>query len=144
MFKMLKSLFRKNDSFDEAKKLELANAIAKVLEIQIRLASDLAGKKPTIDDRYGFPSRLAIGYVYEYIDASLRVRGQDMSDVTVGMPVAFHVFRKLSPNHASKCVQFLSKTIGKDPEVMAGVQSGGQDYLDFRNGKKIREGLPEF
>lgn len=74
-------------------------------------------------------------YVFGFIDAALRTIGQDMSDNAVGIPITFQVMRKLFPGEEQKYVLFLRDRIGTDAVVMMAMQYGGQQYLDFNNGK---------
>jgi len=71
---MLRKLFSRKNSWDDATKLKFATAIAGVLEHQILVAGSAS-----IEDEQGYPKRKALGYVYGYIDAALRVKGQDMA-----------------------------------------------------------------
>ena len=71
---MLRKLFSRKNSWDDATKLKFATAIAGVLEHQILVAGSAS-----IEDEQGYPERKALGYVYGYIDAALRVKGQDMA-----------------------------------------------------------------
>lgn len=80
---MLRGLFRRKNPFDDAAKVQFANAIADMLELQKIVAGDAS-----IEDENGRPKRKALGYVYGYVDAALRSRGQDMADMSVGVPKA--------------------------------------------------------
>jgi hypothetical protein len=124
---MLRNLFGKKNKFDDAAKAETAAAIADMLKIQLILV----GNK-TIEDEHGHLKRKALGYVYGYTDAALRIRGHDMADISIGVPITFQVIRKLWPQHANKCMDYLVKNINSDTLMMAGVMQGGQQYLDFR------------
>ena len=79
--------------------------------------------------------RRALGYVYGFIDAALRTIGQDMADVSIGVPITYHVLHRLLPGRETSSVDILRGGVGHDREVMAGVMYGGQQYIDFTNGK---------
>jgi len=71
---MLRKFFSRKNSWDDATKLKFATAIAGMLERQLLVAGSAS-----IEDEQGYPKRKALGYVYGYIDAALRVKGQDMA-----------------------------------------------------------------
>lgn len=77
----------------------------------------------------------ALGYIYGFIDAALRTIGEDMADTAIGVPVTFHVLRGLFPGQEQDCLNVLLDKLGTDEIVMAAVQHGGQQYLDFDNGR---------
>ena len=114
------------NQFDDAAKSQFATLIADMLTLQ----TIAAGK--SIEDEHGHLKRKALGYVYGYIDAAFRVMGQDMADVSVGVPITFQVIRKLWPDHVNECMDYLVKNISKDALMMAGVMHGGQQYLEYR------------
>jgi hypothetical protein len=72
--------------FDDTAKSEFVNLIASMLEVQRLMAGDADG---SIEDENGHLKHKAIGYVYGYVDAALRSIGQDMADMSVGVPVTF-------------------------------------------------------
>ena len=80
----------------------------------------------------------ALGYIYGFIDAALRTIGQDMADNAVGIPITFQVLRRLFPGSEHEYLEFLKENIGKDATIMAAVMYGGQQYIDFNNGKLAR------
>ena len=123
---MLREFFRKKKPFDDAAKTKFIDAIVGLLEVQKVVAG-----KASIDDGTGHPKRKAIGYVYGYIDAALRSIGQDMSDVSVGVPITFQVIRKLWPDRAAAYTDFLAKNIRSDELIMIGVMHGGQQYVEY-------------
>ena len=123
---MLQNLFRRPTHFDDAAKSKFAANIAEMLELQKCLAGVVS-----IEDEQGYPKRKALGYVYGYIDAALRVRGHDMADMSIGVPITFQVIRELWPDHVNKYMDFLAKNITGDPLMMIGVTHGGQQYLDY-------------
>jgi hypothetical protein len=78
--------------------------------------------------------------VYGFIDAALRVRGQDMADMSIGVPITYQVIRNLWPEHVNAYMDFLVKNIGSDELMNVGMMHGGQQYLDYR--KPGRSGVP--
>jgi hypothetical protein len=125
---MLRKLFgKKTRHFDDAAKSEFATNLAEMLKLQIMMAG-----KSTIDDETGRPKRKALGYVYGYVDAALRTIGQDMADMSVGVPITFQVIRKLWPDRATEYMDFLAKNLRTDQLLNVGIVHGGQQYLDYR------------
>jgi hypothetical protein len=98
---MLRKLFSRKNSWDDATKLKFATAIAGVLEHQILVAGSAS-----IEDEQGYPERKALGYVYGYIDAALRVKGQDIKDMSIGPPIIYQVIRKLWPQRVNEYMDF--------------------------------------
>ena len=123
---MLRKLFGRKHRFDDAAKIQFATAIAEMLEMQMTVA---AGK--LIVDDQGHLKRKALGYVYGYIDAALRVRGQDMADMSIGVPITFQVIRRLWPDHVNECMDFLAKNLTTDALLNGGMMHGGQQYVDY-------------
>jgi hypothetical protein len=85
----------------------------------------------SIKDGQGNLKRKALGYVYGFTDAALRVRGYDMADVSVGVPITFQIIRRLWPDHVNECMDYLINNISKDALLMAGIMRGGQQFVDF-------------
>jgi hypothetical protein len=137
---MLGNLFRKKNDFDDAMKLEFATTIATGLKIQTFMAG-----KGSIEDEQGRPKPKVLGYVYGFTDAVLRVKGRDMTDMSVGPPVTYHVLRQLWPEHANKYMEFIFENLTTNSLMHVGIMHGGQQFLDFVNGKlKAPMGLALF
>ena len=113
-------------SFDDTAKAKLADTVAALLQLQI-----LAAGNASMDDENDQPNRKALGYVYGFVDAALCSVGQDMADVSVGVPVTFQVIRKLWPKRVTDYMEFLAKNIRSDDFMMIGVMHGGQQYVDY-------------
>jgi hypothetical protein len=124
---MFVNFLKRKRQFDDAAKLELAGILAQVLKAQMTVAAGIS-----IEDEHGSPKRKALGYVYGFIDAALRVRGQDMADLSIGVPVTYQVIRALWPENVNKYMDFLVKNINSDALMITGVMHGGQQYLDYR------------
>ena len=119
--------FKARGPFDDAAKSQFVEVIADVLKFQKWVAGDAS-----TEDENGQPKRKALGYVYGFVDAALRARGQDMSNPLVGVPVTFQVLRKLWPDRATDYTTFLRENIHSDNLMMIGIMHGGQQYLDYR------------
>jgi hypothetical protein len=113
----------------------LADLLAKLLAIQMCATTTFAPVQPQevtrIEIVKGKVNRKAIGYVYGFIDAALRTYGEDMADLQVGVPVVFHVLRKLFPGHEQAYTEFLVNHTNDEVMVVLGMMAGGQQYLDF-------------
>jgi hypothetical protein len=119
-------LFRKKSRLDDEIKAKLEYAITTFLSLQLLILPE-----PAIEDALGNINRKAIGYIYGYIDAFLRLRGYDMADTDIGIPITFHVLRKLFPTrNPTKYVEFLMNNL-QDEMVTLGSMHGGQQCLDY-------------
>jgi hypothetical protein len=124
-------LFMKRKSFGDDKKQKFAEAISDMLKIQLAVA-----KGYSIADGQGNVNVRALGYIYGFIDGALRTIGQDMSDLSIGVPVTFQVLSHLfGSQDASKYIQHLVDNVNSDPVMMSGIMSGGQQYIEFHNKK---------
>jgi hypothetical protein len=122
------NLFRKK-RFSDEDQAKFVDAIANMLRIQLIPVGD---RSVETDDGL---NKKAVGYVYGFIDAALRTIGQDMGDESLGVPIAWQVFRKVFPGKEARCVEFLVQNLADDEVAMCGVMNGGQQYMDFNNGK---------
>jgi hypothetical protein len=68
---------------DDQKKSDMANAIAELLGVQLLI---LPPERKRIENDHGYIYRKAIGYIYGYIDAFLRMQGINMSNIEIGVP----------------------------------------------------------
>jgi hypothetical protein len=128
-------LFKKKPDFDVEKMVQFVNAISDMLELQ-----RIPAVNSSIEDCEGRLNRKAIGYVYGFIDAALGSIGQRMSDASIGMPITYHVLKRLFPGHEDDYTKFLYDQVGKDEIVMLGVIKGGQQYIEYL--KSGRKGVP--
>jgi hypothetical protein len=119
----------------EDEKGALADLLAEMLSVQMRATTHFAPVQPEevtrIEIVEGKINRKAIGYIYGFIDAALRTYGENMANLPVGVPVVFHVLRKLFPGHEQAYTEFLVNHINDEAMVVLGVMAGGQQYLDF-------------
>jgi hypothetical protein len=126
---MIWNPFRKSKQLSEAEMLDFAKLIAAPLQAQLMLAGNCS-----IVSSAGTPNPRAVGYVYGWTDAFLRVRGWDMADINIGVPVLFHALRHLWPGEQDTLMYYLIRHL-TDSEVRAAMMHGGQQYLDWRNRK---------
>lgn len=112
---------------DDSDMEKFAAAVGMMLEVQLAASGCTALPASVV--------RRALGYIYGFIDAALRTIGQDMADVTIGVPVTFQVLRRLFPGKESDYLKILQETISSDEAGISEMMSGGQQYLDFNSGK---------
>jgi hypothetical protein len=93
-----------------------------------------------IEDFSGNINRKAMGYIYGFIDGALQTIGQDMRDISIGIPITREVLERLFPGKADGYMSFLADHIGTDAELIEGVMSGGRQYIDFN--KPNAKGAP--
>ncbi len=120
-------MFRKKTPFGDKQKEQFIAAVSRMLEAQLVAAGTREISEPL--------ELRALGYVYGFIDAALRTIGQDMADNAVGIPITFQVLRRLFPGNEHDYLEFLKENVGKDATILAAVMYGGQQYIDFNNGK---------
>ena len=116
--------------FDDARRGKFVDMVSGILEVQVTVSG--RNEISTLATEEG---AMALGYVYGFVDAALRAAGQDMSDMSVGVPITFQVLRRGFPGDEEKCVEYLAENIGKNQRLMRGMMVGGQQYLDFMSGK---------
>ena len=97
---------------DDEQKASTARKLAMLLEAQL----SLSGYKVP-DSKNGGPKPRVLGYIYGYIDAALRTDGWE-TDIAIGIPIAFQVFRHLWPDKEREYVEFLTDHFD-DPVVVA-------------------------
>ena len=104
---------------------------------------DRAVEVTKIETTKGRINRKAMGYIYGFIDCALQSRGQDITDISLGLPILYHVMRKLFPGHEQGYVDFLMNNM--DDEIMVlGMIAGGQQYSDFLRAGEAPWGLSRF
>jgi hypothetical protein len=132
--------FKRKERVADAELKASAKNIATALSVSMRVSGG------RIEDANGQLNRKALGYVYGFADAALQYRGMDMADVAVGVPFLYMVLNRLfeDNNRARAYANFLIDNVGKDATVMLGVMHGGQQYVDWRNGKMQPMGLGRF
>lgn len=120
---------------DTAEKTELADRLALLLSIQMFGSTTGEGVVTKIEKVAGRINRKAIGYIYGFIDCALQCRGEDITDLEVGLPILYHSMRKLFPGHEERYISFLMSHM-EDEVTVLGMMVGGQEYQDF-----LRKGL---
>ncbi len=53
-----------------------------------------------------------------------------MADTSIGVPVTFHILRKLWPGQENKYLDYLKNNLRSDEALMAGLMHGGQQFID--------------
>jgi hypothetical protein len=124
--------------FDESKQAAFVAAISMMLKLQKALSG-----KSSIEDSAGNINREALGYIYGFTDAALQTIGQDMADVSLGVPIIFQILTEIFPDTAARCMVFLLDHLGRDPAISNGMMTGGKLYIDFNkpNSKEAPMGL---
>jgi len=123
-------LFLKRRTFDDHKREEFVAAISAMLQVQLTAVGN-----HRVEDDLGNINPKALGYIYGFIDAALRTIGQDMANESIGIPITFHILRLVFPGSEEKYLEFLTECVGHDPNVTIAAMTGGQQYIDFNNGK---------
>jgi hypothetical protein len=118
-------MFGKKKTFDDDKKSKFAKAISDMLAIQMVVATGRS-----IEGTKGRINRKAIGYIYGFIDSALQSIGQNMGDVSVGVPITCQVLRHLFPGREPTYTGFLIDH-RQDEVVVLGMMAGGQQYAEF-------------
>jgi hypothetical protein len=121
--------FKRRRPLDDERKQQFIDAISAMLEAQMVAA----GRRSLEESGSIIPD--ALGYIYGFIDAALRTIGQDMRNTSVGVPITFQVLRGLSPGHEESYLHYLEARMGTDQRVTAAAMIGGQQYIDFNNGR---------
>ena len=113
-------------TMSERQKIAVAYGIADLLATQI---SALNGKSG-IESKNGGPKPKALGYVYGYVSAALAAKDLKMWDPKIGVPITFHVVRRLWPGKEHEYMRFLAYH-QRDSLVLSATLQGGQEYVDF-------------
>lgn len=121
-----------------AEKTELADRLALLLSVQ--MLGPRCDGATKIESSGGSINRKAIGYIYGFIDCALQCRGEDITNLDVGLPIVFHAMRKLFPGHEQAYIDFLMSNM-EDEVTVLGMMSGGQEYQEFLHDKKAPWGL---
>ena len=119
-----------------SQKSETANGLALLISIQLIFPVDC--EITQIEVKKGEINRKAIGYIYGFIDCALQHRQENITNIDVGLPILYHVFRKVFPGHEQTYIDFLMAQM-EDEVTVLGMLAGGQEYSEF-----LREGKPPF
>jgi hypothetical protein len=120
----------KQSKLTDDEKDALAGMLGLQMEATIHFAQVQPGEVTRIEIVEGKINRKAIGYIYGFIDAALRTHGEDMADLSVGVPMVFQVLRRLFPGHDQAYTEFLANHVNDEVAVRPGMMAGGQQYLD--------------
>lgn len=119
---------------------ELADRLALILSINLVFPLDGPIEVSKIERRKGDINRKAIGYVYGFVDSALQCREEDITNLDVGLPILYHVIRKLFPGNEQAYVDFLMSHM-EDEVTVLGMMAGGQEYREFLVEKRSPFGL---
>lgn len=128
---------------DPTEKTDLADQLALILSVQMSILGMRADGVTKIENSIGRINRKAIGYIYGFIDCALQHRGEDITDLDVGLPVLYHSIRKLFPGHEQSYIDFLMSHM-EDEITVLGMLAGGQEYLDLIINDRAPFGLFKF
>lgn len=117
-----------------SQKSETAAGLALLILVQLVFSVNSGVTK--VEAEKGKFNRKALGYIYGFIDCALQYRQQDITNIDVGLPILYHVFRKLFPGHEQTYIDFLM-THMEDEVTVLGMLAGGQEYSEF-----LKEGKP--
>jgi hypothetical protein len=126
-------------TFDKVAISQLTDSLSIVLLVQLTVAGVGSVEASKIEIKKGCINRKAIGYIYGFIDCALQCRGEDITNLDVGLPSVFHVMRKLFPGHEQTYIDYLMSHM-EDEVVVLGMMAGGQEYYEFlHNGRSPLE-----
>jgi hypothetical protein len=63
-----------------------------------------------------------------------------MADASIGVPVTFHILRKLWPGKENEYLDYLKNNLRSDEALLAGTMHGGQQFVDYMI--KRKDGAP--
>jgi hypothetical protein len=140
MFGFGKKKATTTSTLTDERKNRISQALAKMLTIQMCLAPVRGKIEVTpIELRRGHINRKALGYIYGFVDSALRCMGEDISNVSVGVPILYQVLRSLFPGHEQAYTEFLIDHMD-DETVVLGMMAGGQQYAEYN--KSGAQGAP--
>jgi hypothetical protein len=117
-------------TFSDDQTSALAQRLSALLAVQMVFSPANSGEVTKIEITKGRINRKAIGYIYGFIDCALQRRGEDIANLSVGLPIVYHVLRELFPGHEQAYTDFLM-THMNDEIVVLGMMAGGQQYNDY-------------
>jgi hypothetical protein len=139
--------FRKKTSrLNDDQKMMLADGLADMLVMQMVFAKVDQPEVTKIELQRGHINHKAIGYIYGFIDCALQSRRIETSDVTVSVPIVYHVLRRLFPGQETAYTDYLLEHMN-DEMVVLGMMKGGQQYSQFvsrPSAKGVPMGLGSF
>ncbi|MGP8260484.1 MAG: hypothetical protein ACLQM6_11105 [Acidobacteriaceae bacterium] len=120
-------------------KSELGERLSIMLAVQMVVPANPV-RVTKIEITKGHINRKAIGYIYGFIDCALQCRGEEITNLSVGLPILYHVLRSLFPGHEQAYVDFLMAHMN-DEIVVLGMMEGGQQYNEFIH-RSDAKGMP--
>ncbi len=126
MFGFTKKKSATTSTLDDERKNRITQALAKMLTIQMYLAPVGDIEVTPIEVRRGRINGKALGYIYGFVDSALRCIGEDISNVSVGVPILYQVLRSLFPGHEQAYTEFLIDHMD-DEIVVLGMMTGGSN-----------------
>jgi hypothetical protein len=126
-------------TFSDDQKSALADRLSVMLAVQMVVPANPV-RVTKIEITKGSINRKAIGYIYGFIDCALQCRGEDITNVSVGLPIVYQVLRKLFPGHEQAYTDFLMAHMD-DEIVVLGMMEGGQQYNEFID-RSDAKGMP--
>jgi hypothetical protein len=136
-------MFGNESAFDKDEKSEFADRISILLSVQLVVSPVRPIEVSKIEVTEGQINRKAIGYIYGFIDCALQCRGEDITNLSVGLPVLHHVMRELFPGHEQAYIDFLMEHMD-DEIVVLGMMAGGHQYNEFIRARGSPMGLAQF
>lgn len=133
----------KKNAFDDDEKSEFADRLALLLSVQMVVSPAQSIEVTKIEVTKGRINRKAIGYIYGFIDCALQCRDEDITNISVGLPILYHVMQKLFPSHEQAYIDFLMDHMD-DEIVVLGMMAGGQQYNEFIRANGAPMGLARF
>ncbi len=130
-------------SFGRAEQSELSDRLSILLSVQLAVSGTQSNEVTKIEFTKGHINRRAIGYIYGFIDCALQFRDQDITDISVGLPILYQVMRNLFPGHEQAYIDFLMYHM-EDEVVVLGMMAGGQEYNEFIQANRTGLGLAKF
>jgi hypothetical protein len=136
-------MFGKKKSLGREEQSELSDRLSVLLSVQLAVSGTRSNEVTKIEVTKGHINRKAIGYIYGFIDCALQFRDQDITDISVGLPILYHVMRNLFPGHEQAYIDFLMYHM-EDEVVVVGMMAGGQEYTEFLQANGTVFGLARF
>jgi hypothetical protein len=98
---------KKVPRLDDDQKIRLADGLADMLAMQMVFAKVDQPEVTKIELQRGHINRKAIGYIYGFIDCALQSRRMETRDVTLSVPIVYHVMRRLFSGQETAYTNYL-------------------------------------
>lgn len=123
-----------------SEKSDLADRLALLLSLQLVFSPGRSVEVSKIETQEGVINRKAIGYIYGFIDCALQCRGEEVTNLELGLPILYHVMHKLFPGNEQAYIDFLMTNMDDEVTVL-GMMVGGQEYHEFLHEGRAPLGL---